>query len=479
MSMSRWPEDNASRGLRQAARAFAARVFATRTFAAQSFAALALAALALGTPTPLAFAVPGSEPASESGPSGDGADRVLVVRIEGPVTPVTAEALVSATDRAERDGYRALVIEIDTPGGLESSMRVMVKRMLASTVPILTWVTPGGARAASAGVFVTMAGDVAAMSPGTNIGAATPVNLQGPMDSTMSRKATNDAAAFARTVAAQRGRSVAWAERAVRSATAASETEAVDLGVVDFVASTLPELLAKADGKTWRRGDQRRILRVRGLPVDRIDPGFRQRLLAILAEPSVAYILLMLGFYGLLFELQNPGAILPGVVGGICLILAFFALSTLPVNYAGIALLLLAGVFFIAEIKVASHGVLAAGGILAMVLGSLILFRSEGARLPWIVIGGATLTTAAFFLLVIGAGLRAQQLAVRTGSAALRGRRASVVERLAPFGMVRIDGELWRATAGEGVAEVGSEVEITGVDGLTLKVRPSPKEARR
>jgi membrane-bound serine protease (ClpP class) len=213
--------------------------------------------------------------------------------------------------------------------------------------------------------------------------------------------------------------------------------------------------------------------------VDRLEPGFRQRLLAILAEPSVAYILLMLGFYGLLFELQNPGAILPGVVGGICLILAFFALSTLSVNYAGIALLLLAVVFFIAEIKVASHGMLAAGGIISMVLGSIILFRGEGSRLPWTVIGGATLATAAFFLLVVGAGLRAQRLAVRTGSAGLRGRRATVIERLSPTGMVRIDGELWRASSAEGTVDVGSDVEITGNEGLTLKVRPMSKEARR
>jgi membrane-bound serine protease (ClpP class) len=405
--------------------------------------------------------------------------RVLVMQLEGPVSPVTAEALVSAVNRAERSHYRALVIEIDTPGGLESSMRVMVKRLLASKVPVVTWVAPGGARAASAGVFVTMAGDVAAMAPGTNIGAATPINLQGPMDSTLARKATNDAAAFARTVAAQRGRSIEWAEKAVRSAVAASETEAVSLEVVDFVAATLPELLARADGRVFRRGEIRTFVRVKGLPQDRIDPGFRQKLLAILAEPSVAYILLMLGFYGLMFELQNPGAILPGVVGGICLILAFFALSTLPVNYAGIALLLLAGIFFIAEVKVASHGVLAAGGILSMILGSILLFRTDEARLPWVVIGGATAITATFFLLVVGAGIRAQRLVVRTGARGLTGRRAAVIERLAPTGMVRIDGELWRASAAEGAADVGSEVEVTGVDGLTLKVRPLSKEAGR
>jgi membrane-bound serine protease (ClpP class) len=404
--------------------------------------------------------------------------RVLVMRLEGPVSPVTSEALIAAVDRAERLGYVALVVEIDTPGGLESSMREMVKRMLASEVPIITWVTPSGGRAASAGVFVTMAGDVAAMSPGTNIGAATPINLQGPMDSTLARKATSDAAAFARTVAAQRGRSAEWAEKAVRQAVAASETEAVALHVVDFVAATLPELLAKADGYRWRRGGETRVLAVKGLPTDRIEPGFRQRLLALIADPSVAYILLMLGFYGLLFELQNPGAILPGVVGGICLILAFLALSTLPVNYAGIALIALAILFFIAEIKVASHGILAAGGILAMLLGSLILFQSEGVRLPWTLIVGVTLVTAAFFLFIVGAGLRAQRRRVQTGSEGLRGQRGLAVERLAPSGTVRVGGELWRAVAEQNV-EVGTEVEITGVDRLTLRVRPLAKEARR
>src|SRR5258705_639860 len=206
-----------------------------------------------------------------------------------------------------------------------------------------------------------MAGDVAAMSPGTNIGAATPINLQGPMDSTLARKAANDAAAFARTVAAQRGRNGVWAEQAMRHAVAASDREAVALHVVDFEASTLAELLALADGRPWRRGDEHAVLRTKGLASDRIEPSFGERLLALVAEPNVAYILMMLGFYGLLFELQNPGAILAGVVGGSFLILAFLALSVLPVNYAGVALIVLAVVFFLAEIKVASHGLLAAG----------------------------------------------------------------------------------------------------------------------
>jgi len=407
-----------------------------------------------------------------------GAGRVLVVRLEGPVSPVTAQALSRAVERAESEGYTALVVEVDTPGGLEPSMRAMVKDLLAAKVPVLCWVTPGGARAASAGVFVVMAADIAAMAPGTNIGAATPVNLQGGMDSTMARKATSDAAAFARTVAAQRGRNVAWAERAVREAVSASETEAVEERIVDFTAGTLVELLARADGRTWKRGGQTRTLELEGLPADRIEPGFRQRLLALIAEPNVAYILMMLGFYGLLFELQNPGAILPGVVGGICLILAFFALSVLPVNYAGLALIVLAIVFFVAEIKVASHGLLTAGGILALVLGSIILFdqRAPGPRLSWGVIAAGTLVTAGFFLFVVGAGLAAQRRRVTTGPQGLVGLHAVVVERLGPRGRVRIGDELWNAVC-DAPAEPGAEVEITGINGLELRVRSRGKEA--
>jgi membrane-bound serine protease (ClpP class) len=407
-----------------------------------------------------------------------GEGRVLVLRLDGPISPVTSEALGAALSRAGRQGYRALVVEIDTPGGLESSMRDMVRDLLAAPVPVITWVTPGGARAASAGVFIVMAGDFAAMSPGTNIGAATPINLQGPMDSTLARKVTNDAAAFARTLANQRGRNREWAEQAVRQAVAVEEIEAVRLGVVDTLASSLDELLALADGHEWKRGAEHGRIEVKGLPSDRIETGFRQRLLALLAEPNVAYIFMLLGFYGLIFELQNPGAILPGVVGGICLILAFLALSVLPVNYAGVALIVLAMVFFLAEIKVASHGVLTAGGVLALILGSLILFQgpSGTVRLSWGVIAGATLTTTLFFLVIVGAGLRAQRRRVVTGAAGLVGRTGLTLGRLDPDGSVRVGDEIWRAVSASPV-DVGSAVEIMGIDGLTLRVRPMAKEA--
>ncbi len=401
--------------------------------------------------------------------------RLLVMRIEGPISPVTAEALASAVDRAERQSYKALVVEIDTPGGLESSMRDMVKKELASTVPIIAYVSPSGARAASAGVFIVMAADVAAMAPGTNIGAATPINLQGGMDSTLARKATSDAAAFARTVAQQRGRNAKWAEEAVRKAVAASETEAVDLGVVDFIANSLDDLLEQADGMHLQRQGLDVTLALTGLPRDRIEPSLRQKLLGVLVDPNVAYILMLLGFYGLLFELQNPGAILPGVVGGICLILAFLALSTLPVNYAGVALIVLAIAFFLAEVKVASHGLLATGGVISLVLGSVILFQGEGARLSWSIILGATAATALFFLFIVGKGLGAQRLKVTTGRKGLVGAKGVAMERLAPTGQVRLSGELWNAVS-DAVVEMGSEVVVTGVEGLTLRVRPA-KEA--
>jgi membrane-bound serine protease (ClpP class) len=433
---------------------------------------LRLGAGALALPLALALAAPARgavEPAR----------RVRVMTLDGAITPVTAEALISEVDRAEQAGAEALVVELDTPGGLETSMRHMVKRMLAADVPIVVYVTPSGARAASAGVFITMAAHIAAMAPGTNIGAATPVSLQGGMDSTMASKATNDAAAFARSIAAQRGRNAEWAERAVRKAVAASEREALDLGVIDLVAADLRDLLAAIDGDEIQLVTRVVTLHTKNAELERVTPGFRQRLLGVIADPNVAYILLMLGFYGLLFELQNPGAILPGVVGAICLVLAFLALSTLPVNYAGIALILLAFVFFIAEIKVTSHGILAAGGVLALLLGSLILFKGPGefARVSWPVVIGAALSTTLFFLFIVGKGLQAQRRRVAAGGEALIGARAEVDSTLAPRGRVRVHGELWSAWC-ETVVEPGEAVEVVAVDGLTLKVRPMSKESR-
>ena len=428
-------------------------------------------AFALALPLLVLGARPAGRP--EAGPAGA---RVLAVRLTGVVSPVMDDILDEAIARARSGAYRALLVELNTPGGLESSMRDMVGSELASPVPILVWVTPGGAHAASAGVFITLAADVAAMSPGTNIGAATPISLQGPMDSTLARKAANDAAAFARTVATQRGRNVKWAERAVREAVAASDREAVDEGIVDFLASSRMELLEKADGRWMHRAADSTLIRVAGARVDDMQPSLRHRLLAPLVDPNVAYLLLMLGFYGILFELQNPGAILPGVAGAIFLVLAFFALSALPVNAAGLALIVLGVGFLLAEIKVHSHGVLAVGGALALGIGGLILFDDQAVRVAWPLVLAVTAATLAFFLLVIGFAIRGRRGPRATGKTALLGRRAEVIDRLSPRGRVRLDGEVWNAEAA-GAIDVGAQVVVTGVEGLTLRVRPAAAEA--
>ena len=430
----------------------------------------------------LAVALGGAQPKVQAGTtrgwSGDSVvvPHVLAIRLTGMVSPVMDDVLAAAIARAHSSGYQALLVELDTPGGLESSMRAIVQRELASPVPVIVWVTPSGAHAASAGVFVTMAADVAAMSPGTNIGAATPISLQGPMDSTLARKATNDAAAFARTVAVQRRRNVIWAERAVREAVAVTDAEAAEQHIVDFVAGSQQELFAKAHNHMMRRGADSTWIIVKGATVERMEPSLRQRLLGHLVDPNIAYLLLMLGFYGILFELQNPGAILPGVVGAIFLVLAFLALSALPVNAAGLALLVLGVGFLVAEIKVHSHGVLAVGGALSLAVGGLILFDDAAVRVAYPLVLAVTGVTVGLFLLVIGFALQARRGPRVTGALAMLGRRALVVDGLRPRGRVRLDGELWNAEA-PGLVEVGAEVVVIGVEGLTLRVRPAAREA--
>ncbi len=397
--------------------------------------------------------------------------RVLAVRLEGMVSPVMDDVLAQAIEHAERGGYAGLLVELDTPGGLESSMRRMVQRELAARVPVIVWVSPGGAHAASAGVFVTMAADVAVMAPGTNMGAATPISLSGPMDSTLARKAANDASAFARTVAAQRHRNAVWAEDAVRRAVAVSDREAVEQGIVDFVALTDREVLRGADGRVMRRGADSTRITVADATIERMEPSLRQRLLGHLVDPNIAYLLLMLGFYGILFELQNPGAILPGVAGAIFLVLAFLALSALPVNAAGIALLVLGIGFLLAEIKVQSHGVLGVGGAIALAAGGLILFDDAAVRVALPVLIAVTGITVLLFGTAAWLALRARRTRRANGPESLLGRRATVLQGLSPHGLVRLDGATWNAEA-TGTIPVGAEVEVTGVEGLTLRVRP-------
>ncbi len=397
---------------------------------------------------------------------------VATIEIEGVISPVTLRLVGLAIDRAQAERAQALIIQLDTPGGLERSMRAIVQRMMNAEVPVIVYVAPTGSRAASAGVFITMAAHVAAMAPATNIGAASPVAVGGNADKTMMKKIENDAAAFIRTVALERGRNAEWAEKAVREAVAITERDALKLKVIDLIADSVPDLLEKLDGRTIKLPKGPVTLATKGAPVRPIEIGFRDRFLNVITDPNVAYVLMMLGMLGLFFELSNPGVILPGVIGGISLILAFFAFQSLPINYAGLLLILFAIVLFVAEIKIVSHGVLAIGGMVSMALGSLMLFDAPevGFRVSWWLIVPTVLATAGLFLFVVAAGVRALGRPPSTGAEGLVGKTGTVRERLGPEGQVMVSGEIWRALAEGEPLEPGAQVRVVGVNGLTLKV---------
>jgi membrane-bound serine protease (ClpP class) len=400
---------------------------------------------------------------------------VASIEMDSAITPVTVRLLTMAIDRAQSEGVQALIVQLNTPGGLERSMRSMVQTILGSPIPVIVYVAPAGARAASAGVFITMAAHVAVMAPATNIGAAHPVAVGGSMDKEMSKKVENDAAAFARTIATERGRNAEWAEKAVRSSVSATEREAVKLKVVDLVADSLPDLLAKVDGRTVKTSRGSVTLATKDAPVKVIEVRFRDRFLALISDPNIAYLLMMAGMLGIFFELSNPGSILPGVIGGICLILAFFAFQSLPVNWAGLLLLLFGVVLLIVEIKVVSHGILTIGGVVAMLLGSLMLYdtpETTGIRLSWFVIIPTVGTTAALVFFAVSMGIRALYRPSVTGSSAMVGRLGVARTALQPEGQVLIDGELWRAVSPDAVG-AGEPVQVTAIDGLTLKVTRS------
>jgi membrane-bound serine protease (ClpP class) len=400
---------------------------------------------------------------------------VAVMELEGAITPVTVRLVSIAVDKAQAEHAQALILLLDTPGGLERSMRSIVQTILNAEVPVIVYVAPTGARAASAGVFITMAAHVAAMAPATNIGAAHPVvGGGGTTDKEMMKKIENDAAAFVRSIATERGRNVEWAEKAVRSSVSATEREAVKLKIVDLIADSVPDLLTKIDGRTLKTTKGSVTLQTKDAPLKKIDVRFRDRFLALISDPNVAYILMMAGMLGLFFELSNPGAILPGVIGGISIILAFFAFQSLPINWAGLLLILFGVVLLIAEIKVVSHGVLTVGGVVAMLLGSMMLFDAPEAagalRLSWWVIVPAVGSTAVLVVSALSFGMRALYRTPSTGASGMVGQTAVVRTPLAPEGQVAVQGELWRAVAQDGPIAAGEPVTIVGVDGLTLTV---------
>ena len=399
--------------------------------------------------------------------------QVNVIRVESVISSSAAEYIVAAIKQAEKDKVAALVIELDTPGGLDTSMRAIIKEMLAAERPIVVYVAPSGARAASAGAFITVAAHIAAMAPGTNIGAAAPVAMGGQMDKTMEKKVTNDAAAYMRTIAEKRGRPIDLAEEWVRKATAKTETEALKAKLIDLVSPKLEDLLQAIDGRVVTTAAGKVKIETKDATVIRGEMNLREKILKIIADPTIAYFLLLLGLAGLYFEFSTPGAILPGVLGGISLILALYAFQQLPINYAGVLLILLAIVMFIAEIKIVSHGVLTLGGVAAMILGSVLLIDSPvpDMRIPLTTIIATALAVAGFFTLIVGTAARALRSRTTTGREGMVGEVGVVRSRLAPRGQVFVRGELWNAEA-ESPVEPGDSVRVAKIEGLTLRVVP-------
>ncbi|MHB9074718.1 MAG: NfeD family protein [Desulfobaccales bacterium] len=399
---------------------------------------------------------------------------VYVLRAVGSVNPGLAEFIVEGIATAEHENAEALVIELDTPGGLDSSMRQIVQAISNAKVPVIVYVYPRGARAASAGVFVTMAADVAAMAPGTNIGAAHPVSVgMAKMDKTMEKKVLNDMVALGRSLAAERGRNADWMEKAVRQSVSIPATEAVKLKVVDLMANNLDDLLTKINGQQVDVGGKQLVLHTVGVPVREISEGLRFRLLKYIADPNIAFILMMIGLAGLYFEIAHPGVVLPGVVGSICLLLAFFAFQTLPINYIGVLLIFLAFVFFILEFKITSYGLLSVAGVVSLFLGGIMLFRGgEGGdmSISWGVLIPTVITISLFFIVVAGIVFRSHLQRSMTGTAGMVGERGVAYTALNPEGQVYVHGEYWHAESTEPVAK-GEPVEVLQVVELKLLVR--------
>jgi membrane-bound serine protease (ClpP class) len=404
---------------------------------------------------------------------------VAVGQLRGTINPAAASYVDRALGRAEGDGAALFVLQLDTPGGLDSSMRQIVQRILASRVPVVVYVAPPGARAASAGVYITYSANLAAMAPNTNIGSATPVAMsesgEAKLSDEMRSKMTNDAVAYLKSLAATRGRNASWAEDAVRQAVNAPATEALELGVVNYVAADLPDLLRQLDGAQLPGAQGEGSLRPSTLPVQRLDMQPLEGLLHALADPTIAYLLLSVGTLALMVELYHPGAIFPGVTGALCLLLAFYGLGTLPVNLAGVLFIILGVALFALDVVMPTHGVLTVGGILSFLLGSAVLINApDGApylAIAWQAIALVTLFFVLFFGFLLGTVVRIQSRRSVNGRDALLGQRAQVRSPLNPSGLVFAAGELWSATTNGEAIPAGEWVEVEAVDGLRLRVR--------
>ena len=400
--------------------------------------------------------------------------KVTSITIKDGINPATAEFIQQSIETAQEEKAQCLIINLNTPGGLLSSTRDIVSDIMKSEVPIIVFVSPSGAHAGSAGVFITMAADIAAMAPGTNIGAAHPVSMTGKSDAVMNEKGTNDAAAFLRTIAEKRGRNILWAEDAVRRSVAITEKEALDNNVINLIANNQADLLAQLDGKQVQTAVGLKTLHTKNAAVQTLEMGFFQKVLSRLSDPNIAYVMMMLGLFGLIFELFSPGAIFPGIAGVIFLILAFYAMSSMPVNYAGVGLIVFGVILFLLELKIISHGLLGIGGVISLFLGSMILFRSspqeDFVALSTGVVVAVTVVSALFFAFIVTMGLAAQRAVSVTGANTFIGKVAKTLNTLDPKGQVRIMGETWGAVSIQGKIEKNKKVTIKEIKGLTLYV---------
>lgn len=413
--------------------------------------------------------------------SGQSVRPLLKITINGDINPVSAHFIIHAIERAEREDFQGLLIVMDTPGGLLESTKSIVKKILSARVPVIMYVAPSGSGAVSAGVFISLACHVAVMAEGTNIGAAHPVNAGGGMDTSqvMGEKVTNWASAWIRGIAEKRGRNGDWAEKAVRESASINEREALDKNIIDLIAKDEAALMLALHGRIVKLEEEERMLNTANTSIQSMEMTWQRRILYKISNPTIAYILLMLGIYGLFFELSNPGSIVPGVVGGIFLILAFFALQTLPLRSAGLLLILFSIILFILEIKVTSYGILTIGGICSMFLGTIMLFDEVPGfpvRVDWRVALTFALTTAAFFIFALGLALKARFSRPTTGQEGLIGALGEAMNSFTEGqGTVHVMGEIWRAESEQPI-EKGAAVEIVAIHGLVLRVRESRHE---